>query len=158
MKIKKLTKGYIKKISDICVDSFLQAEYSYYLQKCNLKGLDAVLDFCSPENLIEKLQNENYAFFGAMEENTLVGVSAINVASGKILLLFVSPKYKSKGIGGLLLSHLIGIAASNNIKTILADSTHFGVGFYERFGFEKTGEEKILDEGMIYTPMKKELG
>jgi hypothetical protein len=75
MRITTLSKRYIKDISTLCVDSFLDGEYSYYLQKGNLAGLDKFIDFCSVANLENKF-DDKHLFLGAFDQNTLVGIGS----------------------------------------------------------------------------------
>lgn len=157
MRIQKLTKSYIKDISAICTNAFLDGEYSFYLQKGNLTGLDKFLDFCSIKNLSQKMLDNKYMFFGALEENTLVGTACINSKNGNILLLFVDIDYQKQGVGKMLVSFLIGLAKELGLKKLTVDATHFGVRFYEKMGFEKLSEEQILEGGLIFTPMRKKI-
>ncbi len=155
MKIKQLTQKHIKEASELCVQTFLDAEYSYYLQKVNLKGLDEFIDFCSPSYLTTKIKDSKYIFLGAFEDTILLGVSVINIKTGKVLLLFVDKENQGVGIGKALLSAMQGLAVQNNLNKLSVDSTHFGVKFYKANGFIEKSEEKILEDGMIYTPMEK---
>ena len=157
MRIQKLTKSYIKDISSICTNAFLDGEYSFYLQKGNLSGLDKFLDFCSVKNLSQKMLDNKYMFFGALEENTLVGTACINSKNGNILLLFVDIDYQKQGVGKMLVAFLVGLAKELGLKKLTVDATHFGVRFYEKMGFEKLSEEQILEGGLIFTPMRKKI-
>lgn len=156
MKIVKLNRRHLRAISDICADSFLEGEYSYYLQKCNLKGLDAFIDFCSPKNLETKMTSE-YIFEGILDENTLVGVSCLNINSGKILLLFVTSEYKKQGYGKMLLDNIIETAKTKKLKKLTVDATHFAKEFYSKNNFLPIYDELMLDDGIIFTPMELKL-
>lgn len=154
MKIVELTKRNLKDISNICVDSFLESEHSYYLQKHNLPGLDAFIDFCSVENLAEKMQSKDYIFYGILDENTLVATSCINIVSGKILLLFVITECKGEGYGTMLINYILEVAKNHNLKKVTVDSTHYATSFYETLGFSPISSEKVISGGMIFTPMQ----
>lgn len=156
MRIVTLTSHYIKDISTLCVDSFLDGEYSYYLQMKNLKGLDSFVDFCSVANITEKF-DDRHIFLGAFEENTLVGVCCINLKIGNILLLFVDKDYQNQGVGKALLSKAEETAKERNLKKLTVDSTHFGIGFYKANGYKEISKEQILNEGLIFTTMSKSI-
>ncbi len=156
MKIQKLSVKYVKKISNLCIDSFLEKEYSYYLQKYNLKGLDSFIEFCSEQNLKTKF-DDSHVFLGAFEENTLVGVATININSGKLLLLFVDKQSQGLGYGHKLLGEAEKLLKDKAQTKISVDSTHFGIDFYKANGFVVTAEEKVLKDGMIFTTLEKKI-
>lgn len=61
------------------------------------------------------------------------------------LTVFVSPDYKGRGIGRMLLDRLIADAKSMKINTILASISSdnpASIGFHEKYGFIKCGEFK----------------
>ena len=157
MNIKILTTSYVDKISKICIDSFLEGEYNYYLQKANLDGLDNFIDFCSVDNIRHKMQDPSYVFIGVMHENTLVAISCINIGSDKIPLFFVAPEYMGKGYGSFLLNKLTDYAKQQNLKVLHVDSTHFAVPFYQKHNFITVGTEIIIKGSIITTPMKKKI-
>lgn len=156
MRITYLTKHHIKEISTLCVDSFLDGEYSYYLQKCNLNGLDNFIDFCSVANL-EKKFDDKHIFVGMLEQNTLIATACVNVAVGNILLMFVDKDYQRQGIGKVLLAEIEKLSREKNIKKLTVDSTHFAVDFYKTNGYEVISKEQILNDGLIFTTLMKKL-
>ncbi len=156
MRIVTLTSHYIKDISTLCVDSFLDGEYSYYLQMKNLKGLDSFVDFCSVSNIKDKF-DDKHIFLGAFDENTLIGVCCVNLKIGNILLLFVDKDYQNQGVGKALLGKAEEIAKERGLKKLTVDSTHFGVRFYRANGYKEVSKEQILSEGLIFTTMSKNI-
>ncbi len=156
MRIAELTKHNIKDISTLCVDSFLDGEYSYYLQKCNLSGLDNFIDFCSVQNLESKFDGK-HIFLGAFDQNTLIATACVNISIGNILLLFVDKDYQGQGIGKSLMTEIEKVAKEKSLKRLTVDSTHFAVDFYKSCGYTIITNEQILPGGLIFTTLAKKL-
>ena len=156
MRLQNLKKSNIKALSALCTDTFLEGEYSYYLQKCNLKGLDCFLEFCSVQNLTQKF-DDKHTFIGCFDENTLVGVCGINTEISNILLLFVDKEYQKQGIGQKLIKEAETVLKSLGHKKVSVDSTHYAVSFYKKYGYVEQSKEVVLKDGLIYTPLTKNI-
>lgn len=73
----------------------------------------------------------------------------------KIGRIAVLKSQRGKGTGKYLVEQLCDKAVELGAKDIFVDSQLHAVGFYERLGFEKTGESEITDRGIRHLPMIK---
>jgi GNAT superfamily N-acetyltransferase len=55
--------------------------------------------------------------------------------------LFVAPDEQGRGIGQKLLEHVEALAKEEGLTGLSLDSSLTAVGFYERLGYRKTGEQ-----------------
>ena len=55
--------------------------------------------------------------------------------------LFVAPDEQGRGIGQELLEHVEALAEEEGLSGLSLDSSLTAVGFYERLGYRKTGEQ-----------------
>lgn len=74
-----------------------------------------------------------------------------------ITLLFVDGGSHGQGIGTRLLDKMIALSKSKaeerkETPLITVNSSDFAVGFYEKYGFSKTGERTVTKDS-VYTPM-----
>lgn len=109
------------------------------------------------KDTIEMLQNCGETFYGYYLESELAGFVSIKIEKGVIDIhrLVVDPKHFKKGIA----SHLIDYLEEHNkgIGTIIVSTGSKNVPavkFYEKKGFIKTGETKIMEQLSI-TSFKK---
>ncbi len=118
------------------------------------EGTDKFAEFLTSPQLQKLFETGHYIMFLAMCEGDIIGV--ISVRSGNhISLLFVDERYHRQGIGGELIKqmqdHLLSTGAGYEKMTV--NAAPYGIPFYERTGFIKTGETTVTD-GIIYTPME----
>jgi L-amino acid N-acyltransferase YncA len=101
------------------------------------------------ETIIENSKKNNFPFVVALIDNVVVGFGqygAFRDKEGNKFTVehsvYVDKKHQNKGIGKMLLLHLIEIAKSQNVHTMVAviDSTNQNsIIFHERFGFKVMG-------------------
>ena len=92
-----------------------------------------------------------HRFYGAYQDNKLVGVIATRNNHHHIGLLFVDKRYQRKGIGRQLIQHILDM---KDEKPITVNASPFGHEFYKKLGFVDTSEEQITN-GVRYYPMKR---
>lgn len=102
---------------------------------------------------------QGVTFWGAEEDGVLLGVMGIQ-DKGEVSLIrhaYVSTAYRSKGIGGSLLHHLMGQSA----KPILIgtwETAGWAIRFYRRHGFELASDkEKRLLLKRYWTIPKRQI-
>ncbi len=92
---------------------------------------------------LEKEISRKVKFFGYEENNALIGVMGIQGVKDVTLIrhAYVLTKYRGKGIGGKLMSHLRTLTK----KPILIGtwkSATWAINFYEKHGFVLVGNEE----------------
>lgn len=100
-------------------------------------------DFWTYKTLNEELNSEFSHFFVARDESDkIVGFAGLKIVldEADIMNIVVKKDSRNKGIGSLLLEHLISFAKSKNIKTItleVNEKNTSAIALYKKFGFEK---------------------
>ena len=88
-------------------------------------------------------------YYGAFDDDLLVGVLGIRGEACHICFLFVDGAYQRLGIGTLLLERAL---ADFEGRTITLNSSPAARAFYEVRGFVATGREQRV-RGIRFTPM-----
>jgi GNAT superfamily N-acetyltransferase len=98
--------------------------------------------YMSREKLRREL-DEGVVFWGCEEAGILVGVMGIQPVEDITLIrhAYVRTSSQKQGIGGLLLSHLLGLASGPVLIGTWADAV-WAIRFYEKYGFELVGPEE----------------
>lgn len=96
-----------------------------------------------------KNRDENFPIIVAEHQNNVVGYAALNKWSDKKayditaeISLYISPLYRGKGIGKMLLQHLCFIAQNTQLTNIIARITQgneVSIALHQKFGFEIVG-------------------
>jgi len=89
-------------------------------------------------------------FFGAFEEDELLGVIAAKENCSHVCLFFVEEKAQGKGVGRYLWEHL---QKRSQAHRITVNSSPYAVEIYRHLGFRPLAEEQLSD-GIRYTPME----
>ena len=120
----------------------------------------ATHDFLSDENILslKPLIIEHY--FDAVdlrvvknENNNIIGF--IGVADCNVEMLFISPDYRDKGVGSLLLKN--AIAKQSAKKVDVNEQNPDAVGFYKHLGFTVTGRSPLDAQGNPFPLIHMEL-
>lgn len=85
-------------------------------------------------NIISSYKDIDNVLYGAYEDEHLIGVLGIQHALQKVVIRHISvlPKFRSCGVGTLLLNH---IKVKYNGCKITAETDEESVGFYRKSGF-----------------------
>lgn len=126
--------------------SFYHAEKNNY----SMDGMERFRDLTSPLSLSMNSLDPKLCFYGYFQDSELVAVGALK-EFGHILLLYVHPDYKGKGIGSTLLEYMEEKCTAD---TLTVNSSDGAVSFYEKHGYKRVGERVICEE-LIHTPMNK---
>jgi GNAT superfamily N-acetyltransferase len=112
-------------------------------------GEEGVADF------MHAMGDESYLdmhrFYGAYEDDKLVGVIATRKDHHHIGLLFVDKDHQRKGIGRQLILHILDLKDG---QPITVNASPYGHEFYKKLGFVDTAEEQITN-GVRYYPMER---
>jgi len=120
-------------------------------------GVDRFRAFICNENLKKLFVSGSFVVVGAYDGDDMVGVIALR-DNNHISLLFVDKRYHRQGIGRELVKELSYYSNKKLMQdTITVNSSPYAVDFYHKLGFKDISEE-INEEGIIFTPMKMDLG
>ena len=99
------------------------------------------------------LHDEKYLYgidyYGAFDDNELIGLIGIRTKLEHICFFFVDGQYHRERIGTKMFEHLLENYKGN---IITVNSSPYGLGFYKKLGFVPTEEEKTI-KGIRFTPM-----
>ena len=127
---------------DLVKEVFMEFEAPDY-------GEEGVADF------MHAVGDESYLnmhrFYGAYEDDKLVGVIATRNDHHHIGLLFVDRNYQRRGIGRRLILHILAL---KDDEPITVNASPFGHEFYKKLGFVDADEEQITN-GVRYYPMAR---
>ncbi len=80
-------------------------------------------------------------------EGRIAGVAGIDM--NEIRLLYVDPKFRSRGVGGALLAHVESMLPPALFTDVFVYSAPGAVGFYRAHGYEPGGEHRVDVGGAI---------
>jgi predicted GNAT family N-acyltransferase len=106
-----------------------------------------------------EMEEDNHGYhFGAFQNNELVGVVSLfqHGADWQFRKFAVSDKVQKAGIGTQLLNYISGFVKQEHGRRLWCNARLSATGFYEKFGFNKTGTE-FQKNGFDYIIMEKTL-
>ncbi|NKD87930.1 GNAT family N-acetyltransferase [Haematospirillum sp. 15-248] len=101
------------------------------------------------------IDSESLRFVVAEDANCVVGVGAASV-DGEILLDYVDPLHRFRGISRSVLSHLEAWISGRGHSTVALTSTRTALPFYLAAGYRKSGPVDAW-QGMPGYPLDKQL-
>ena len=132
--------------------TFMKFEGNVYSKE----GIENFLDFITDKDLFHSFVQGKYLMKVALDGDKIIG--AASVRSGNFLsLLFVDENYHKQGVGRALMEEVFQFLKEEaGEKEIIVKSAPYAVRFYEKLGFQATGQEEHY-AGIQVTPMKKVL-
>ncbi|MFZ0817238.1 MAG: GNAT family N-acetyltransferase [Candidatus Sulfotelmatobacter sp.] len=96
----------------------------------------------SREELRQEI-DDGVVFWGLEDAATLAGVMGIQAVQDVTLIrhAYVRTSIQKRGVGGLLLSHLLGLTSSPVLIGTWADAT-WAIRFYEKHGFQMVSAQE----------------
>lgn len=144
MIIKELKDNEIKDANDLAFKVFLKYEAPDY----DVQGINEFKNSIYSKEFIEK-----HSYYGAYEENNLLGMIATRNNNGHIAMFFVDEDMQSKGIGKKLFNEI----CKDNINTyISANSSPYALAIYLHLGFKKSNDEQCIN-GIKFIPIRYKL-
>lgn len=148
MAIREATVDDIEAIQNVAQQSWTQ-DYPDILSRESLQeGLD---EWYSDERVRDSIVWARALMMVADRDDEIVGFAHatwdIDANEGNILRVYVTPEFRSDGIGRRLLEetcHSLFDQGLDRIKAMVLDANELGKTFYSEFGFEKTETEEIL--------------
>lgn len=98
--------------------------------------LGSIIDYFSPEK-VDALNQERMCFV-AEDGGEIVGTGALE--GEELVTFFVSPERQRSGIGSALLSAVEKAASDCGLQQLRVGASLAGAPFYQRCGYEPTGE------------------
>ncbi len=123
--------------------------------KNNQVILDAWLANKTPENVQSWISSADSYFLVAESHHQIVGAASVS-KTGMVLLCYLSPEARFRGIGKALLLALEDHARRCKLEEITLSSTETGYQFYLRNGFKDEGKE-LSSFGIPSLKMRKTL-
>ena len=122
---------------------------------------DVFMEFEAPEygeegiaEFMRAISDESYLsmhrFYGAYQDEKLVGVIATRSNHHHIGLLFVDKDYQRRGIGRQLIHHILKL---KDDAPITVNASPYGHEFYKKLGFNDSTSEEQITNGVRYYPM-----
>ncbi|MEM7664941.1 MAG: GNAT family N-acetyltransferase [Pseudomonadota bacterium] len=104
---------------------------------------DAFLDACRRELTIAQTDLSSTKVVLAVSGKALLGIAQLSFTGqeAEIDKLFVEPDFIGKGIGRKLFDWAVDTARTFGAQVLLVTADPYAVPFYEKMGFEQTGEE-----------------
>ncbi|KON32716.1 MAG: GNAT family acetyltransferase [miscellaneous Crenarchaeota group-6 archaeon AD8-1] len=99
--------------------------------------------YMSAEELEFEIE-DGVRFFGWIEQSKVVGVMGIQFVTDVTLIrhAYVFPKYQKKGIGTILLRHLLGLTKTQGVLVGTWIDAIWAIRFYEKQGFELVSQNE----------------
>lgn len=114
----------------------------YYVVNEAAKKYEGVIPadrYHQPYMSLEELKTEmkRMEFSGWEEGSELVGVMGLEPVKGTTLVrhAYVLPEHQGKGIGGILLKHLMDTVTTPDMLVGTWAASYWAIGFYEKHGF-----------------------
>ena len=139
----------------------LRPWHIYQLKKIFLRGLNTDFGYFPPDYIkATKRQNSLLHFFSAWlnpkrlilvaqtpsgEITGFIIASIINSDECYIFWIYVSPKYRGKGIGKMLINKFLTESRDHQLKKIVL-ATHNMVDFYKKFNFTVRDDQTFVIE------------
>lgn len=98
--------------------------------------LQLLIDYFSPEK-VQQI-NEDRVCLVAEIDGEVIATGAVE--ADKLVTFFVQPEHQGKGIGTALLLELERMAFARGLGELRVDASLTGASFYERHGYERTGD------------------
>ena len=108
----------------------------------------------------EELEKEkNDILIAAFDDDDMLGCCMLTAIDGqtiRIRQMAVQNNVQRKGIGASIMSFIENIARDKGCKCLMMHARDTAVGFYEKFGYKKRGDE-FIEVGIPHHVMEKKL-
>lgn len=117
------------------------------------QGVEAFHRFNNAAELMRQWQNGDMFFWGAYEEQSLVGMIAVRHPA-HISMLYVLPAHQGKGVGNMLWQQACGFCTHElSMVRITVNAAPSAAAVYNRWGFHALAAEQMKD-GIRFIPME----
>lgn len=118
------------------------------------KSVRATHEFLDEKDLLERKLLILEQYFDAVDLNVTKNGDGYfcGTHDGNVEMLFISPKVRGKGIGALLVSHVIKFKKATRV-----DVNEHGLGFYKHIRFTVIGRSPLDGQGKPYPLLHMQL-
>ncbi len=154
IRIRQATPSDAKILSDILITSIRQLCIGDHKNDADL--VDRWIANKSPDNIKKMIANPNTVFLVAELNGKPAGVGCYS-HDGEILLNYVSPDYRFKGVSRAILDYIISALTDLGLRKATLTSTTTAHKFYSDAGWKDAGEPELYF-GLPGYPMEREIG
>jgi ribosomal protein S18 acetylase RimI-like enzyme len=144
---------YIVEMNDKNLMDAAECYYNSWLSSHAYHVPEDTLSVYSVERVANVLKKDNTMdriTFIAYDKNTVNGLVTIDKERSEIAHLYIVPEKQRQGLGTKLLEFGIKQMTSiSRVYTTVLAANNVGVDFFEKYGFEFTGEQRTLKNGML---------
>lgn len=125
----------------------------FQAEGCSEETIDEFWRSIDQEYMIQQYGDGTIRFWGAFEDDFMVGVCAIREMQ-QVELLYVDAQYHRLGIGSSLLKKAVMDTKeiALDLNQLRVNASPYSVPFFKAMGFEATGELQEID-GLKFLPM-----
>ncbi|BAY08237.1 GNAT family N-acetyltransferase [Calothrix sp. NIES-2098] len=143
--------------SQASLEEFLEIMYSYRGYKFDPTGLHADI-----RNIKNIYQNPGGNFWIMIENGAVIGSIGLKILNkidkiGEIKRYFVLPLYQGKGIGKLLIKHLLLNAQKTELNILRLDTMRKSIAarkIFEKYGFQEINKYNDNEIAEIFMELK----
>src|SRR5205807_2331200 len=133
---------------------------NFYQQERQLRNRVLLRPIGLPDHAWE-MNDERSWHFVAVEEGAVIGCVVLFPLDGEeqkaqLMQMAVESNLQGKGIGKLLVEHLLNFCKTKNIKEVVCHSRDTAVKFYSNLGFE-IYDEPFTEVGIQHSHMRLKL-
>lgn len=145
MSVRSATKADISRIAEIIITNYRVNFYPFFKNDSFYFGELNVIDMAKEYNDDSEALQNTFVF----DDNGVVK-GIIRIKGNEVEKLYVEPQFQSQGIGAELLKFALN---EKNVSFLWAlEYNKRGIAFYQRNGFELTGETMLEDD---FVPLVK---
>lgn len=101
-------------------------------------------------NILKKDNDSDRITFVAYDKNNILGFATIDKENAEITHLYILPARQRQGLGSKLLDFSVKqMTGINRVYATLLSINEIGLSFFEKYGFEFTGEQRALKSGVL---------
>ena len=145
--VRKAEASDASRIAEIIITNYRVNFYPFFLNDefyfDELNVVDMASEYCEGSDAL----NNTYVY----DDGVVKGIIRVN--GSEIEKLYVEPQFQSHGIGAELLRFAVDEKKADNLWAL--EYNKRGIAFYQRNGFELTGEKMIEDEWVPLLKMRK---
>jgi ribosomal protein S18 acetylase RimI-like enzyme len=145
MYIVEMNEKNIADAAECYYNSWLSSHSNYFSEdQLSLYNIERFINILRKDNTTDRIT------FIAYDKNSVNGLVTIDKIRCEIAHLYIAPEKQKTGLGTKLLEFGIKQMTSiNRVYITVLSCNEAGLAFFEKYGFEFTGEQRTLKNGML---------